>query len=473
MEAQSTATTPVPQAPQRRPLRRWLARHAWWFAPLVLIAGLMLVFWVQLRRIDARYQAALARLRTAGVPTNGAELNAFDAQRPVDPEATAAWLAAIDAWRAAGFTPAQEQLLSELAFPQEKPAVEEASPTGDPPLNMADLRSAMQPVLNAVRAAQAQGTAVRYPRDYRQGISTTLSFIQSLRRLAPVLLAEAGLQADAGNIDGAIAAVLATLQLSSTLQQERTVVAQFVRHAIVAQARHSTLALLANHSLSSPQLRELTRAYADIDFDDALACAIRGEMGLSLDSSVLRSVGGPRAYLFERLSLPGKLCLAEHFEQVLQAEKHPWPRRLLAVEQLVEVFDVRHDKMPAITRMSHMHCYLAPQMAIYTTAFARATAERDGLFVVLAACEWMNEHGGAMPESLEELAPEYLSEVPSDPYTGAPLRLKATDEEWTVYSVGENGRDDGGSAQGDASNRMLDIPTTLRFVPAQPTDAQP
>jgi hypothetical protein len=35
-----------------------------------------------------------------------------------------------------------------------------------------------------------------------------------------------------------------------------------------------------------------------------------------------------------------------------------------------------------------------------------------------------------------------------DPYNGQPMRLKATPDGWVVYSVGTNGRDDGGSNVG-------------------------
>jgi hypothetical protein len=52
---------------------------------------------------------------------------------------------------------------------------------------------------------------------------------------------------------------------------------------------------------------------------------------------------------------------------------------------------------------------------------------------------------GAIPESIDALVPARLPSVPRDPFTSdAPLRLKATPEEFLVWSVGPDGEDDGG-----------------------------
>ncbi len=52
---------------------------------------------------------------------------------------------------------------------------------------------------------------------------------------------------------------------------------------------------------------------------------------------------------------------------------------------------------------------------------------------------------GEYPESLAELVPTYLPHVPIDHCNGRPLRYRRDSEElFTLYSVGENGTDDGG-----------------------------
>ncbi len=53
---------------------------------------------------------------------------------------------------------------------------------------------------------------------------------------------------------------------------------------------------------------------------------------------------------------------------------------------------------------------------------------------------------GRRPDDLSELVPEYLATVPRDPFSpeGGPILYRPTGEEPTLYSVGSDGRDDGG-----------------------------
>jgi hypothetical protein len=51
---------------------------------------------------------------------------------------------------------------------------------------------------------------------------------------------------------------------------------------------------------------------------------------------------------------------------------------------------------------------------------------------------------GALPSSLGDLVPAYLDIVPEDPFTGQPLRYEKLGRGFVVYSVGPDGRDDGG-----------------------------
>jgi hypothetical protein len=51
---------------------------------------------------------------------------------------------------------------------------------------------------------------------------------------------------------------------------------------------------------------------------------------------------------------------------------------------------------------------------------------------------------GAYPDTLNALAPELLPDVPKDPFTGANLIYRREGQGFVVYSVGLNGKDDGG-----------------------------
>jgi hypothetical protein len=54
-------------------------------------------------------------------------------------------------------------------------------------------------------------------------------------------------------------------------------------------------------------------------------------------------------------------------------------------------------------------------------------------------------HGEALPGALTDLVPAYLTAIPEDPITGTPLLYRSGPDAYLVYSVGPDGKDDGGS----------------------------
>ncbi|MBP7705908.1 MAG: hypothetical protein KA243_01550 [Candidatus Aminicenantes bacterium] len=66
-------------------------------------------------------------------------------------------------------------------------------------------------------------------------------------------------------------------------------------------------------------------------------------------------------------------------------------------------------------------------------------ASRTGL-----ACRLYKSRTGHYPQTLDELVPGLLSEVPIDPFTGKPLVYRREGEGFIVYSLGSNEKDDGG-----------------------------
>jgi hypothetical protein len=56
---------------------------------------------------------------------------------------------------------------------------------------------------------------------------------------------------------------------------------------------------------------------------------------------------------------------------------------------------------------------------------------------------------GRYPAKLDELAPKYLATVPGDLFSGKPLIYRPTENGYLFYSVGVNGKDDGGRTADD------------------------
>lgn len=90
---------------------------------------------------------------------------------------------------------------------------------------------------------------------------------------------------------------------------------------------------------------------------------------------------------------------------------------------------------------------LLPDFSRYLLGQYRAMTECRIAAAALAAGWYAQNHGGAMPGSLSELTPRYLPYVPFDPMAGGgkPLYWGGSAEKRLIYSVGDDGVDDGGS----------------------------
>jgi len=104
---------------------------------------------------------------------------------------------------------------------------------------------------------------------------------------------------------------------------------------------------------------------------------------------------------------------------------------------------------------------MLPSYDRYVQTHYRSKAERRLTAVALALRLYSLDHGGQFPKTLDELVPAYLPAVPKDPLVAGdkPLTLAVGDDGTPiVYSVGEDGKDDGGSLTPTRSRRGAGAP---------------
>jgi hypothetical protein len=83
--------------------------------------------------------------------------------------------------------------------------------------------------------------------------------------------------------------------------------------------------------------------------------------------------------------------------------------------------------------------------AAYKVACAALDADATHALAraAVAATAYKAKHG-KYPEKLGELVPEFVPDVPADPYDGRPLRLRRADGGLVLYSLGRDRKDDAG-----------------------------
>jgi hypothetical protein len=132
---------------------------------------------------------------------------------------------------------------------------------------------------------------------------------------------------------------------------------------------------------------------------------------------------------------PDHAWLLRQCNRLLDMAKWPWPERRRAVEALAAEWD-RGDAPE-----------LARQVLNYVPPWCRALllAQARGQCAVAAvAAERYRLRHGRWPEGLAALVPDFLPAVPLDPFDGQPLRYHRLADGVVIYSVGEDGTDNGG-----------------------------
>jgi hypothetical protein len=143
-----------------------------------------------------------------------------------------------------------------------------------------------------------------------------------------------------------------------------------------------------------------------------------------------------------------KRMFAETTRSQIAALALPWPdcKAMLQEERERKEKDqaalLKWGFAPMANRTGRLLCY---NLAIAGSA-PRYDYARDcsalGMAQLIVALKAYKVEKGQLPEKIEDLVPEYLKALPLDGFDGKPLRYSR--EKKVVYSVGEDGKDEGG-----------------------------
>ena len=98
---------------------------------------------------------------------------------------------------------------------------------------------------------------------------------------------------------------------------------------------------------------------------------------------------------------------------------------------------------------------LSPAIAAAVRAEDRATMQFDVTRLAFALAAYHADRG-TFPARLADLAPNYVAEVPKDIFNASELHYRQEGEGYLLYSVGPNGRDDGGKGVDDEEKAIVE-----------------
>ena len=315
--------------------------------------------------------------------------------------------------------------------------------------------SRLAPELEQI-AAKPQG-ASRYPVDLQRfPYALELDYLADLRALARELKIDALHWAVAGNSEKATDAILAIPPLAASLNDEPILLSQLVRIAILSISSSSLEMVMNRTELEEADLERLEHAFVtDLrpeESEHAMIRALAGETagGLYLAGSFLLLQNAPRAsvvvsgqVLSYELGIPAageRMAMTTNFRRTMDHINNPWTE--LSRSDL-------NISLPARQGAG----LVAPLTAVLgsSSSSSLVSVRRAQTWITVArtavAIERYRLAKGRLPVDLTELVPAFLPEVPMDYFADyeAPLRYHAgEDGAFVVYSVSQNGRDDGG-----------------------------
>jgi hypothetical protein len=231
---------------------------------------------------------------------------------------------------------------------------------------------------------------------------------------------------------------------------------------------------------TEPQLERLQRAWGPVDLVEAVERGFVGERagGYELFARLRRASGAHTERLFPIVIGGGLSSLQRTFAEV-GVDYLYFPAYKLTCIDEDELFYLRcmqeslvplrmlkahrpwaegkQGLVATIARLNkassspRRYRYFVSMMAIPNIARAGERAvqvetERQMTLAAIALERFKLRHGN-LPASLEALVPEFLAAVPYDYMSAKPLRYRAgSDGRYVIYSVGEDGKDDGGDA---------------------------
>ena len=402
--------------------------------------------------LDARIEAH----RKQGLPLNLEELNKWHGYPIKGPNAAHAYIEAIDLFskQKPDETPFRF-LLRRVELPRSAPLPTELRQT------INDFVRLNQSALKRLHEA-ALVKECRFPTDWRTGWNT-----YTMHRIGPVsgskiLNLEALKRAEDGEIEGALDSVEAAIAAANALSSETELAPQLAR---MLQLEESYLVLerILNRTKPTVALLDRIGKIPSVSKDiENLKRGFIGElcMGLAffkLSAAEKAAGGSDKKPTFLEVAAFKLAKSAEHWRQdrrlltevmldSIDALELPNPERL---ERGKEIADRLHRIVPVEKYIGTALAHPSPHIIFGRQARHEALVRMLKTVVAIERSRLKNNGIEDPPDSLDELAPNYLDSIPMDPFDGAPLRYLRLPKGYMIYSIERNLTDDGGTKPGD------------------------
>ncbi|MBI4027834.1 MAG: hypothetical protein HY360_22810 [Verrucomicrobia bacterium] len=295
-----------------------------------------------------------------------------------------------------------------------------------------------------------QGAAMkrcRYPVRFIQEKSEKdqdLRHLSSVRLGERLLALETMLQVEDGKSAAVEISLLASFGLARSLTAEPLVSSQQTRSVCVGISVLNLERVLNRGWLEDEQLVQLHAALTEAEYPTAMTRVYVGKRCMNIDD--IQKFGKPdlhsmdpgpdMGFIFKVIGV-NDIMLRKYLDLIsdyVEATHQPLPERSKTAVALLK----RQEALPeSLTKLFLDNSRWELVRDIGCVAYLRIAE-------TAIAIERYRLARGRLPDQLNDLVPANLPAVPVDPFDGKPIRYKPSGKGYVVWSIGNDGKDDGG-----------------------------
>jgi hypothetical protein len=260
-------------------------------------------------------------------------------------------------------------------------------------------------------------------------------------------------------LDESHRSILAAIALGRSLETEPIAVSQWIRQLTLHSLAGDMQALLQNHGFNDTQLAAMAEAFREAASMDTIARSLEGNRAKAHAILKISASDFAKAFLQDPSGSSGDVPFQSKakagFWKVSGVIQKDYLFYLSRMEELIRISllpeSERHATLTQIKdRVRHpIHgsFKFSNTVMLQTEGWIefdlRLKATVRAVITALALERARLAHG-QLPGTLDALVPQFLDRIPADPYNSQPLRYKKLPKGYVVYSLGPDGRDQGG-----------------------------
>jgi len=289
---------------------------------------------------------------------------------------------------------------------------------------------------------------------YDSGAPQNLPPLADLRGCVRLLAAAAVLRAQQGDTVATVAYIDDATHAAQSLRNQPTLVSYLVRLACLGTCIDVLQWSFGAAEFTDEQLVQIDRMLSEAASSLDLAKAFAGERCGSIEMFNNPSlVEGGRVMKVPGIRSVGLTDILDYMASCIEACELPPVERIDRLGQL-------GDELGQLSGLHIIAKILAPPLRRVAEIDLRGAIELD-MARIAVAIERYRLVTGRVPESLAVLVPDYLDQVPVDPYDGQPMCYRVTETGYRLYSIGSDRKDNGGQGKEEVDR---DAPYDLPFV---------